>query len=142
MKTKISIPVIFIALTFVLASCSAATTAVSTPMSMPPVPTNTPLPNVPPAPTNTPVPGVSGTVDVTIQNFAFNPPSITIKVGTTVRWTNQDSATHSVTSDTGVWDSGNVAHGATYSRVFDTVGTFAYHCAIHPSMKGTVIVTS
>ncbi len=72
----------------------------------------------------------------------LNPPSITIKVGTTVRWTNQDSATHSVTSDTGVWDSGNVAQGATYSRVFDTVGTFAYHCAIHPSMKGTVIVTS
>jgi len=158
MNTKSFIPVMGIALTFILVSCSAATAAVSTPTPMAPVPSNTPLPDVtvaptptppagstqaaPPAPTNTPMPGATGTVDVTIMNFAFDPPSLTIKVGTTVRWTNQDSAAHSVTSDTGVWDSGSIVEGAAYSRVFDTVGTFAYYCGIHPSMKGTIIVTS
>jgi plastocyanin len=95
-----------------------------------------------PAATNTPAPGVAGTVDVKIAGFAFDPASVTVKVGTPVRWTNQDSATHSVTSDTGVWDSGSIAKGETYTRVFDTVGTFAYHCGVHPSMKGTITVTS
>jgi plastocyanin len=97
---------------------------------------------LPPAASNTPVPVGAGTVDIKIAGFAFDPASVTVKVGTTVRWTNQDSATHSVTSDTGVWDSGSIAQGETYTRVFDTVGTFAYHCGVHPSMKGTITVTS
>jgi len=130
MNTRRLIPVSLTALGLLLVSCSAATN---------PAPTQTPLA---PVPSPTPAPGSTGTVDITIQNFAFNPTSITIKAGTTVRWMNQDSATHSVTSDTGVWDSGGIAQGASYTRVFDTVGTFAYHCGIHPSMKGTIIVTS
>jgi len=79
---------------------------------------------------------------VTISGFAFSPASITVPVGTAVTWTNKDSATHTVTSDDGkTFDSGNVANGATYSFIFTTAGTFAYHCAIHSSMKATVIVT-
>jgi plastocyanin len=157
MDTRRFIPLTLLALTLLLVSCTGAAAPAATATPTPLAPTNTPLPDVtvtptptppgstegtPPAPANTPVPGATGTVDVTIVNFAFDPASITIKVGTTVRWINQDSAGHSVTSDTGIWDSGNVAQGATYSRVFDTVGTFAYHCGIHPSMKGTIIVTS
>jgi len=142
MNTTRFVPLSLAALTFFLVSCTGAAAPAATATPMPPMPSNTPMPDMTVAPTNTPVPGGSAIVDVTIKNFAFNPPSITVKVGTTVRWTNQDSASHSVTSDTGLWDSGNVAQGATYSRVFDTVGTFAYHCGIHPSMKGTVIVTS
>jgi plastocyanin len=80
------------------------------------------------------------TADVTIQNFAFSPATITVTVGTTVTWTNNDGATHTVTSDTGVFDSGNMANGKTYSRTFSQAGTFTYHCTIHPNMKATVIV--
>jgi plastocyanin len=77
---------------------------------------------------------------ITIANFAFSPASITVKVGTTVTWTNKDSTAHTVTSDSGVFDSGNLAVNANYSYAFSKAGTFAYHCAIHQNMKATVIV--
>lgn len=80
------------------------------------------------------------TVQVSIKNFAYSPASITINKGDTVVWTNQDSAAHTVTGDNGGPNSGNLQTGATYSFKFDTAGTFAYHCAIHPMMKGTVVV--
>ena len=79
---------------------------------------------------------------VTISGFAFSPASITVPVGTAVTWTNKDSAPHTIASDDGsTFDSGNLANGATYSFTFTKAGTFAYHCAIHGSMNGTVIVT-
>ena len=77
---------------------------------------------------------------VNIINFAFTPPTITVNVGTTVTWTNNDSTTHHVASDTGVFDSGNMSQNATYSFTFNNAGTFPYHCTIHTYMKGTVIV--
>ena len=76
-----------------------------------------------------------------IANFAFNPASMTIKAGASLTWTNADSTTHTVTADDGTFDSGNVASGATFSHAFATAGTFAYHCNIHSSMKGTITVT-
>ena len=76
---------------------------------------------------------------VSIANLAFNPNSIAISAGGTVTWTNNDNTTHTVTFDAGP-DCGRVSVGATVSRTFDTVGTFTYHCTIHPSMKGTVVV--
>jgi plastocyanin len=82
----------------------------------------------------------SGT-DVTIQSNAFNPDSLTIKVGETVTWTNKDSYAHTVTSDKGVFDSGNIASGATFSFTFNTEGTYGYHCSIHTSMTAKIIVT-
>ncbi len=78
---------------------------------------------------------------VTIQGFAFDPATLTVKVGTTVTWTNKDGRTHTITSDDGLWDSGRVSDGATYDRVFDKAGSFSYHCSIHSSMKGTIVVT-
>jgi plastocyanin len=146
MKTQIYLPVSVAVLSFILVGCSAATTPILTQTPIPPIPipsdTMPPFSLTPPAATNTPAPGGTGTVDIAIKGFAFDPVSITIKVGTTVRWTNQDSANHTITSDSGVWDSGSIAQSESYTRVFDTVGTFAYHCAVHPSMKGTIIVTS
>jgi plastocyanin len=82
----------------------------------------------------------SGT-DVTIQSNSFNPDSLTIKVGETVTWTNKDSYAHTVTSDNGVFDSGNIASGATFSFTFNTEGTYSYHCSIHTSMTAKIIVT-
>jgi plastocyanin len=84
--------------------------------------------------------GGGGGNAVTIQNFAFNPGTIEVAVGTTVTWTNQDSATHTVTADDGSFDSNNLATSATFSQTFSTAGTFTYHCKIHTSMKATVTV--
>jgi plastocyanin len=83
------------------------------------------------------------TVNVTIQNFAFNSQTLTVAPGTTVIWTNKDSVNHTVTSDTGAWpDSGSLATNQTFSHTFTTAGTYPYHCALHPSMKASVVVSS
>ena len=80
---------------------------------------------------------------VTISNFAFSPSSITIKKGTTVTWTNQDSVAHTIVETDGKIgpDSQTIDNGKSYSFTYNTTGTFAYHCSIHPSMTGTVTVT-
>lgn len=79
--------------------------------------------------------------EVTIKGFAFNPSTITIKVGESVKWVNEDSVVHTVSSDSGSeLDSGDLSPGEEYSHTFTTPGTYAYHCNIHISMKGTVIV--
>jgi plastocyanin len=78
---------------------------------------------------------------VKIINFAFKPKAITISKGTRVRWTNAGSVSHTTTSNNGVWDSGVMAPGAAFGRVFRKVGTFKYHCTIHPTlMHGKIIV--
>ncbi len=83
-------------------------------------------------------------VAMTINSFAFMPATITVPVGTRVVWTNQQpQASHTVTSDTaGIFDSGTFQTGATFAFTFNQVGTFAYHCNIHPNMHGTVVVTA
>ena len=77
---------------------------------------------------------------VTIQNFAFAPASLSVAAGTTVTWTNNDTAPHTATADDGAFDSSSIAPGATFSQAFDTVGMFAYHCSIHPNMTATIEV--
>jgi plastocyanin len=142
MKTKGLTYLSFAIFALMLAGCSALaspTSPASTPM---PMPSDTPSPGNNPAPTDTPAPGSTGTVDIKIQNFAFDPPNITIKAGTTVQWKNLDGVSHSITSDTGLWDSGGIAQGDSYTRVFDAPGTYPYHCGVHPTMKGTITVTS
>ncbi|MGE5138659.1 MAG: LysM peptidoglycan-binding domain-containing protein [Rudaea sp.] len=95
-----------------------------------------PAPVAPPAPT---MPSQQGT-NVTIADFTFSPASITIHVGQTITWKNSGPSPHTVTSNTGAWDSGTLNAGASFSRTFNTAGTFAYHCSIHPMMMGTVVV--
>jgi plastocyanin len=84
--------------------------------------------------------GVPGANEVWIQNMAFTPSTITVAAGITITWTNKDAMAHTVTSDQNWFNSGNLGTGATYSKMFLTAGTYTYHCAIHPSMTGTVIV--
>jgi plastocyanin len=79
---------------------------------------------------------------VRIADFAFTPDSRSAKVGDSVKWTNEDGATHTVTADDGAFDSGNLAAGKAFSFTFDKAGTFAYHCNIHQSMTGTVTVSA
>ena len=99
-------------------------------------PTTSGLAAVPPPP--------PGTVDVTIQDFTFTPSNITIHAGMSVRWVNAGPSAHTTMSDAGVWASGTLGapNGGTYGGggsqsgiftfKFDSVGTYAYHCAIHP----------
>jgi plastocyanin len=78
---------------------------------------------------------------VKIVNFAFRPKAITIARGTKIRWTNRGSVNHTTTSNKGLWDSGVLAPGASFGRVFRKVGTFRYHCTLHPTlMQGKIIV--
>lgn len=80
---------------------------------------------------------------ITIHNFSFSPATLTVPVGATVTWTNQDSAGHTVTSDTAAWpDSGTLDTGKSFSFTFKKAGKFTYHCAIHPSMTATIVVGS
>ena len=89
-----------------------------------------------------PTPVLAQAQAVTIVNFAFQPASLEVPVGTTVTWTNQGSAPHTVTADDGSFDSGTLQPGGTFSMTFDTPGTFTYHCEIHPNMMGTIVVTA
>ena len=77
---------------------------------------------------------------IDIQGYAFSPSSITINVGDTIVWTNYDSASHTVTSNDGTFDSGGISTGNTFSFTFTSAGTFNYYCAPHPNMTGSVTV--
>lgn len=87
------------------------------------------------------MPTAAASASVSIEGTAFRPPSITVTVGDTVSWTNLDGAAHTVSSNTGLWDSGTVrGSGGTFSHVFATTGTFEYFCHLHSWMLGTVVV--
>lgn len=97
---------------------------------------------MPPVTQQTQQPTQQTTVNIDIIDFAFSQPNLTVKVGTTVVWTNKDQDIHTVTSDTGVvLDSAHLSLNQTYSMTFTTPGTYNYHCAVHPFMTGTVTVT-
>ncbi|MDP4266651.1 MAG: cupredoxin domain-containing protein [Bacteroidota bacterium] len=77
---------------------------------------------------------------VIMSNITFSPSSLTVSKGTTVTWTNKDNVTHTVTSDNGVFDSGDLTVNKTFSYTFNTSGTFNYHCKYHPGMVASVTV--
>jgi plastocyanin len=81
------------------------------------------------------------TNSVSITNFAFSPAAITVTVGSTVVWTNNDSVQHDITFDGGSIASSVLNQNDTFSHTFPTAGTYHYICSIHPFMHGTVIVT-
>lgn len=83
----------------------------------------------------------AGTVEVMISDFAYSPAEVTIQVGESVTWTNQDSAPHTATGqDRDVLQSGTLNQGESYTQTFDTPGTYEYFCEFHPNMSGVVIV--
>lgn len=80
---------------------------------------------------------------VSYKDFAVSPKHIRVKKGTTVTWTNQDSAKHDVTPDNETDEfkaSKLFGKGETYSLTFNSVGSFSYYCSPHPYMKGIVEV--
>jgi plastocyanin len=114
--------------------------------SSPPTDAPVPIPTSPTAPSPTPAPGAqSASVMIPARaeflgNRAFVPAELSVAVGTAVTWTNTDSTSHTSTSDAPGWNSGIFGAGRTFSFTFQTPGTFPYHCDVHPSMVGTVVV--
>ena len=77
---------------------------------------------------------------VSIAHFAFAQPDLSVPAGTTVTWTNADGVQHTASSVDGVWDSGALSTNDSFTYLFNQAGDFAYQCAIHPDMHGTVHV--
>lgn len=80
-------------------------------------------------------------VEVSIVNSSFEPETVTITAGDTVRWTNLDPESHDVRGTGTNFGSTALAQGGSYEFLFTDPGTYEYYCSIHPSMKGTVVVT-
>lgn len=78
---------------------------------------------------------------VRIVDFAFRPRRVTVERGTRVRWVNRGAVAHTSTSTKGLWDSGLLAQGEGFTRVFRKAGTFRYLCTVHPAMTGRIVVT-
>ncbi|MCF7805940.1 MAG: cupredoxin domain-containing protein [Candidatus Marinimicrobia bacterium] len=88
----------------------------------------------------------SGPNTVIMENTSYNPETLTVEIGTTVTWENNDSYAHTVTSGspgnpTDTFDSGNIEAGESYERTFNETGTFNSYCTLHPdNMTGTIEV--
>ncbi len=135
---------------------AAARTGASYASSPAPSPTARPTPRPTPAPatrppatrpaathppaTRPPATPAPSAVAAKIVDFGFTPATLTVTVGATVTWTNTGKVDHTVTANGGAFDSGTLSPGASFSFTFKVAGAFAYHCAIHPFMTGTVIV--
>jgi plastocyanin len=92
-------------------------------------------------PTPTPIPAMGSTASVNVMNYSFSSKTVTISQGGTVTWNFNSGQTEHSTTRTGSesWDSGAQSSGS-YSRTFNSIGTFPYVCKLHPSMTGTVVV--
>jgi plastocyanin len=75
-----------------------------------------------------------------IRGFSFQPGVLKVKVGAKVTWTNGDTVAHTVSADNKSFASNHLQPGGSFSFTFTRPGTYAYHCAIHPSMHGSVVV--
>jgi plastocyanin len=133
------LPLLVVVALAVLAGCGSTSSAGGE--------TNAPTATVAPAdtaaPTNTT--GSTGSTDnvVNVGNFQFSPATLTVKAGTTVTWKGA-SGSHTVTSDADspmAFDQG-ISQGGTVTVTFAKAGTYKYHCSIHASMHGTIIVTA
>ncbi len=91
-------------------------------------------------PTSTPAPA-AGVVKVAMRNIKFVPPRVTVRVGQTVRWTNDDTVAHTVASAKLNLASEAIGHGKTYVYKATKPGTFPYYCTIHANQNGVLVVT-
>jgi len=80
----------------------------------------------------------SGAKSVDISHFAFHPPTLKVKRGGKVAFTNSQNVTH--TASSGSFDTKGIPPGKSAVVRFNKKGTFAYHCKIHPFMKGKIVV--
>jgi plastocyanin len=124
---------------FMLAACSSGSGTTTAPVV-------TDAPSEPAPSADAPTAGCApssetAAVTVEIAGFEFGPAEATASVGDTVSWSNADAAPHTATLDGGECETGNIPAGGAGGLVFNTAGTFAYHCAIHPTMKGSITIS-
>ncbi len=126
-----------------IAACSGASTA--SPTSAAPRASSVPSA----APTSSQAPAASDPVSgstISIKDFAFDPASLTVAIGTTVTWTNDEDALHTVTSGTpdvrtDLFDSGEIDTGVEFPVTFDEAGSYPFFCDRHEFMRGEITVT-
>jgi plastocyanin len=95
----------------------------------------------PPAPGLVPTGPVAGTLRTSaMQGLQYTDATLEIEVGTTIEWKNEDPLPHTVTADDNSFDSGVINNGQVWRFTFTRPGTYAFHCTLHPFMKGTVVV--
>ena len=87
-------------------------------------------------------PASSATHIVLIKQMRFDPHAVSVKVGDTVPWKNEDIFTHTVTANDGSFDSGPIDPGQSWTSTFKVPGTFGYHCRPHPNMTAQLVVTA
>ncbi len=120
------------------ATSPAEATETSAPTEPPATPTAEATEPATPTATEEPPPATGEVIESSIANFSLE--SLTVQVGDTVVWRNDDSAPHTSTAGDGTWDSQNLGAGDTFEHTFTSAGTFEYFCAVHPTMTGTVEV--
>ena len=133
------------AATLILAGCGATSTG-------PTLGAESPTATTAPTAATTPTPSgpqeeitiTGGGIGYNVTAFGFDPKQTTVKAGTTIVWTNNSGTTHNITSDAGAPATFTlpVDDGKTVSFKFTKPGTYPYHCSIHPTMKGTIVVTA
>ena len=143
MRTSLGLACLALALAACGGSEAAVTTSTAPPDTTAPTAVETTL--ALPEPTSSPSPDDDGNAgdgaEVAIRALAFAPAELSVPVGATVVWVNQEDAMpHTATSDDGLWDSGTLDPGERFSFTFEEPGTYTYFCRIHPSMKGTIVV--
>ncbi len=79
---------------------------------------------------------------VHIRDMAFVPATLTVRAGDKVTFVNDDDDAHTATADDGSWDSEGLANRERWTHAFTTPGKLAYHCTVHPGMRGTIVVRS
>ena len=123
-----------LALSTTLAAAQAAPTPSPT---MPPMA----MPSAPPTGAASPAPQPSATIVVHIRDFQYLPKTVTVKVGDTIQYINDDESAHTVTADDKSYDSGYMAKGQTWSKTYTTAGAYPYFCLYHTFMRAGVTVT-
>jgi len=120
-RLKLGAGVLLIAGALLLAACGSSTPAMSG--------------------SSAPSASTSGGSSITISNFMFMPMSLSVSPGATVKVTNKDSATHTLTATGGQFNTGNITQNQTKTfKAPSKAGTYHYICNIHQFMMGTIIV--
>jgi len=139
-------------LSLLLAACgqSGADSNSSTETQSPPAPTvsrnsNTEMSKMempakpsPAAGKDLPTPSTAN--QVMVENFSFQPGTLTVKAGTTVTWVNHDDEPHTVNENNKTFKSGTLDTDAKFSYKFTSPGTYNYFCSLHPRMTGQIVV--
>ena len=152
LKRKLLLVTVMSLLSLFLAACGQSRTdsSASTEAQSPPAPTvsrnsNTEMskmemPAKPSPGAGKEMPTSSSANQVVVENFSFQPGTLTIKAGTTVTWVNHDDEPHTVKENNKTFKSGTLDTDAKFSYKFTSPGTYSYFCSLHPRMTGQIVV--